>query len=358
MERQIKTILIAGGGTGGHVFPAVSMAEELRRRGVRVHYVGSATGFEARVVPQRAFPFHSIASGAIKNQRLRGIVSSSFKVFLGFLQSLWLLFRLKPSSVIGVGGYVSVPVCLAAAAFRIPLFIQEQNVSVGIANRFLGKFARRVFLGFEQAKECFPPGSTLVTGNPLRAEFLNTGSDSYDSSGNALLILGGSQGANAINHAIVANLDRICERYPQLRIVHQTGERDYLVVKNAYEEIMERSRFEVVPFIDDIVSHYRKASLVIARSGALTVSEILCVRRPAIFVPYPRRGQNDQTANAGYLEQMGVALLVAQGENFGERLWDAIQRCLRSSELLKMVEAFSHLRPSNALATICDHVMR
>lgn len=350
-------IVITGGGTGGHVFPAVSIAQELQKRGVVVHYIGSATGFEAKIVPSRQIPFHAIRSGAVKNQGVQKVLSSLLKVCWGYFHSLWLLVRLKPKAVIGVGGYVSVPVCLAAVTLRIPLFIQEQNVSVGIANQLLGRFAVEVFLGFEQAKKSFPKTQSLLTGNPVRPEFFSVG-ESYDSSPKELLILGGSQGANAINAAIVSNLDRICETFPNLKITHQTGERDCETVKHAYQDIMDRGQFEVVPFIDDILPRYQRACLVIARAGALTVSEILCVRRPTIFVPYPRKGQNDQTDNANYLQRLGVAISIEQGENFKERLWMSLQQCLNSEKLSEMYKMFSNLRPTNALATICDRVLR
>ncbi len=352
--RQQK-IILTGGGTGGHVFPAIAMALELKRRGHSVTYIGSARGFEARHVPEKGIRFLTIQSGAIKNQGLIKILLTVARLTVGYLHSILILVRWRPAAVIGVGGYVSVPVCLAAVTLRIPLYLQEQNVSVGIANRFLGRFAKRVFLGFEQAKVSFPPGRTQVTGNPIRSEFFEN-DFAYSAAGDHLLILGGSQGANAINSGIVAILDRVIEHFPRLHIVHQTGERDLLAVKHAYEEIFPQGQFEVTPFIGNIVSHYRKASLVIARSGALTVSEILQVRRPAIFVPYPRKGQNDQTANAFYLQDLGVAQTVEQGDNFPERLWSTLKQCLSTDILTQMHGAFSGLRPTNALVSICDQI--
>ncbi|MBI1859599.1 MAG: UDP-N-acetylglucosamine--N-acetylmuramyl-(pentapeptide) pyrophosphoryl-undecaprenol N-acetylglucosamine transferase, partial [Deltaproteobacteria bacterium] len=316
---------------------------------------GSATGFEAKYVPEKKIPFFTIQSGAVKNQGLVTLVKTLFKLIGGFFQSLSHLIHFRPDAVVGVGGYVSVPVCVAATTLRVPLYLQEQNVSVGIANRFLGRFAKRVFLGFEQARKSFPADVAVVTGNPIRREFFEM-CPSYDGSGGEILILGGSQGAMAINFGVTKSLSRLIQTRPGVHIVHQTGERDVTSVTEAYRSQLTAGQFEVVPFIRDIVACYQKASLVIARSGALTVSEILQVQRPAIFVPYPRRGQNDQTANAYYLQELGVALTVEQGDRFEARLWEAIERCLQPSQLTRMHENFSRLPLSNALATICDQI--
>ena len=350
-----KIIVITGGGTGGHVFPAISLAEEFIRRGWSVQYVGSAKGFEARHVPSRKIPFFTIESGAVKNQGLVSLCKTSFKLVRGFFQSLFLLMRFRPQAVIGVGGYVSVPVCVASVILGVPLFIQEQNVSVGIANRFLGRFAKKIFLGFGQALENFPKGNCLVTGNPIRPEFLKVARP-YDCSTMELLILGGSQGATAINNAVSELLSRILHRFDPIHIVHQTGERDLDSVKKKYDLLMKPHSFEVVPFINDIAPCFSRASLVIARSGALTVSEILQSKRPAIFIPYPRKGQNDQTANAYFLEELGVARTVEQGEQFVERFWTALIEVFQPENLRTMQSRFSQLPLSNALVTICDQI--
>lgn len=348
-------IVITGGGTGGHVFPAVAIANELRARGHSILYVGSAKGFEAKIVPKNQIAFRAIRSGAIKNQGIFKVLVSLLRVFSGFWQSLFLLSKERPHAVVGVGGYVSVPVCLAAVILRLPLFIQEQNVSVGIANRLLGRLAVKVFLGFDQAKHYFPHNRVLIIGNPLRREFKSFLFDEVQPSGRRLLILGGSQGARAINLAVVSLLPQIRQRLPDLSIVHQTGEADYAFVRGAYEKEFV-SQFEVFPFIDNMIDRYQQTSLVLARAGALTVSEILFVKRPAIFVPYPRKGQNDQIDNANHLKSLGVAETVEQGDGFQDRLFDTLMSCLDQSKLRIMQENFSSLQRSDALATICDQI--
>lgn len=350
-----RKIVITGGGTGGHVFPAIALALELRRRGHDVTYVGSKTGFESRHVPKQDILFVTIQSGAVKNQSPLQIAKTLLRLSIGFCQALFLLLRSRPAIVIGVGGYVSVPVSVAAVVLGVKLVLQEQNVSVGLANRFLGRVATHVYLGFEQAMRYFPAGRTTVTGNPIRPEFADEKAP-YRPETARLLILGGSQGAGAINAAVVSILDKLIGEFPNVTVIHQTGERDLSSIKAAYEEILPRGHFEVTPFITDVASAYQSATLVLARSGALTVSELLEVKRPAILVPYPRKGQNDQTDNANHLRDLGVADVVEQGENFPERLWTQLKRCLQPSTLEKMHGAFSELRRPNALVSICDRI--
>ena len=251
---------------------------------------------------------------------------------------------------------MSVPVCMAASLLRIPVFLQEQNVSVGIANRALAKFARRVFLGFPQAASHFPAGKTLTTGNPLRPELASQEFPSFNPNANRLLVTGGSQGARALNETIVALLPELDRGFPGISILHQTGQGDHASVLAAYQKSF-KGKFEVVPFIDDMVSAYGGASLVLCRSGALTVSELIQVGRPALFVPYPRVGQNDQTANAYFIEKEGAARVVEQGDRFKERLWAVLTDVLNPTRLDEMSKCYSRLRSSGATATIADEVV-
>ncbi len=256
-------------------------------------------------------------------------------------------------AVVGVGGYVSAPACLAGFLLRIPVYLQEQNVSVGIANRMLGKIARKVFLGFGEAKSYFSAKKCIVTGNPIRSEFFKP--FPYPPKGMSLLILGGSQGARAINELITGLLEVLPPTFPEISILHQTGEKDLAPVSEYYSKNFT-GKYEVVPFIKDMAGAYLKASLVISRSGALTVSELIQVARPALFIPYPRKGQNDQTANAYLLQEKGAARVVEQGDRFKERFWATLLEIFHPEKLAPMHTAYTELRRENALISICDRI--
>ena len=350
-------IVITGGGTGGHVFPALAVAEELRHRGFSVLYVGSSQGLEAKLVPEKGFPFFCVKTGAVKNQKSFRIFLNLFRLVGGIFWAIGFLWKHRPRAVLGVGGYISVPTCVAAFVLRIRVYLQEQNVSVGIANRFLGKLATRVFIGFEQATSSFPEKKCMVTGNPLRREFYLPGFPELVPNSRDILIVGGSQGAHAINNLILTLLSKIEAEYPNTKIVHQTGQADFDHVRGAYAKTY-RGPFEVLPFITDMLDAYAKATLVISRSGALASSELLAVKRPSILIPYPRRGQNDQTANARFLEKKGVAVVVEQGKDFESRFWGSFTATFTPETLAKMGQSFSGLRVQNALVSIGDQIAK
>jgi len=350
-----KLIAITGGGTGGHVFPALAIAQEMQRRGFSILYIGSAQGMEAKLVPERGLRFLTVTSGAVKNQSPLKILSTIGKLFRGFFQAWSLLGKEKPKAVIGVGGYVSVPVCLATALRGIPLFLQEQNASAGIANKVLARLSQAVFLGFEKATADFPSGKCVFTGNPLRQEITRSDFPAHDSHAQSLLIMGGSQGAHAINQVMCECLPELTRLFPHLSIVHQTGQKDLAYVREAYAKHFP-GKFEVVPFIQDVASAYARASLVVARSGALTVSELIAVGRPALFVPFPRKGKNDQTTNAYLLQSHGTARVVEQGEAFRERFLNNLLPLMEPKTLGEMALRYTGLRTSGALASIGDRV--
>jgi len=312
---------------------------------------------ESKLVPEKGFPFFTVSSGAVKNQSLLKIAKTLARLLRGLIWAIRFLQREKPAAVIGVGGYVSVPICFAAFVLRIPIYLQEQNVSVGIANRVLGKLAKKVFLGFEEATASFRSSKCVISGNPIRKEFFNPDYPTYRAEANCLVVLGGSQGAKAVNDVVASHLAQLKERYPGLTIVHQTGKKDYESVENAYRASLGKG-YEVSAFITDMASAYAKASLVIARSGALTVSELIAVGRPAILVPFPRRGQNDQTANAALLAKHGAAKVVEQGESFSERFWRTFEETFQPSQLAQMAKGYQELRKGGALATISGHISK
>jgi UDP-N-acetylglucosamine--N-acetylmuramyl-(pentapeptide) pyrophosphoryl-undecaprenol N-acetylglucosamine transferase len=349
---KTKTIIITGGGTGGHVFPALCLAESFQKKNVPVKYVGSDRGLEAKLAPEKKIPFFVIQSGPIKNQKLTQIIKSLFLLLKGFLWSWNFLGQEKPAAVIGVGGYVSVPVCLTAWVRRIPVFLQEQNTSVGLANRLLGKISTRVFLGFPQAESYFPENRCTVTGNPLRSDFYEKGFKALPLEPKVLLILGGSQGAASINKAITSFLPEL----KSFSIIHQTGKKDFPWVKELYKNFS--GKYEVLEFIDDIHKIYNESTLILSRSGAMTVSELMVCGRPAILVPYPRVGQNDQLTNAYFFKSMGLGTVVEQGESFERRLLSSIKECSEPEKLLAFHKGFSALPKRNAVDTIITAILR
>lgn len=348
-----RKVVITGGGTGGHVFPALAIAEELRKRKISVLYVGTEHGMESKFVSEKGFPFYTVSTGAIKNQTLIKKLLTVLQLAKGVVWSLGFLLREKPNLTIGVGGYVSAPICIASFLLRIPVFLQEQNASVGIANRCLGKLATKIFLGFKEAEAAFNPKKCIVSGNPLRSDFFSGAISAYNPSSLHLLILGGSQGAKAINEAVMELAPLLVERFPTIRVTHQTGQSDFARVSEHYKK-MTAGQFDVKPFIQNMVEAYNKASLVVCRAGALTVSELIQVGRPALFIPYPRRGQNDQTANAHFVEEAGGARVVEQGAQFKERLWSTLEQIFNPVTLQEMAEKTSQLRTPSGLATIGD----
>lgn len=343
-------IVITGGGTGGHVFPALAIAEELQKRGHEVLYIGSDRGMEAKLAPQKNVRFLPIRTGPLKNQSALRRIKTLFQLVGAVVWSLRLLRRERVKAVVGVGGYISAPMCIAGYLLRLPVFLQEQNVSVGIANRLLGKMSRRVFLGFPEAASYFAADKCIPTGNPIRKEFFAS-LPPYDPGGKTLLILGGSQGARSINQMITSNLKRLPT---DLHIIHQTGVSDVESVRASYAGYP--GKVEVTAFIDDMVGTMSKATVVVSRSGAITVSELVQVGRPCILIPFPRQGQNDQTDNARWLERHGAAVTVEQGDGFAERFLSAWNQVYRPEALSRMAQGFSTLRRPPAIATIGDRI--
>jgi UDP-N-acetylglucosamine--N-acetylmuramyl-(pentapeptide) pyrophosphoryl-undecaprenol N-acetylglucosamine transferase len=344
--------ILTGGGTGGHVFPALSIAEELLQRGHSILYVGTSHGLESKLVPEKGIPFFTVRTGAVKNQGTLKIVKTAFALFRGVLWSLQFLLKEKPKAVIGVGGYVSFPICFAGFLLGIPVFLQEQNSSVGISNRILGKFAKKIFLGFSEAESYFPKAKCIYTGNPLRKEFSQNFPTLKTESG-FLLVMGGSQGAKAINDALLPLLPLLKEQFPHLEILHQTGPKDFESVQSRSPK---NSWYKAQPFIQDVISAYSKAALVVSRSGALTVSELMQTKRPAIFVPYPRKGQNDQTTNAYLMEKRGVAKVVEQGEAFEARFKQTLLETLSPSVLKEMALKYKELPTRDGRKAIADYI--
>jgi len=311
-------LLLAGGGTGGHLFPAVALAQRLLATDskAQVQFVGTAKGIEAKVLPQLGLPLETIEISGFVGKGWLGKLALVPQLITSLRQSLRILGRFRPDVVVGVGGYASGPVLLAAKWRRIPTLIHEQNACPGLTNRLLGGWVDRVCLSFSESHCAFHRGRTVLTGNPLRPGMEDC--PPPQGSEPTLLVFGGSRGARAINEAMVAALPQLQALQP-LRILHQSGSEDLERVRQGYQAAGWENA-EIVPFIDDMASAYAQSHLVICRAGATTLAELTACGRPAILIPYPHAAADHQTANARALARKGAGLLLAQTELSGERL--------------------------------------
>ena len=303
-------LLLAGGGTGGHLFPAVALAEELKNEepDAEILFVGTERGIESRILPKLGFPLEHISIEGFVGKSVVRKLGFFLMLVRGVVQSLRILKRFRPDVVVGVGGYASAPVLLAAQLKGTATLIHEQNAIPGLANRLLGRLARRVCLSFEDTQDFFPAAKVLVTGNPLRQGIADCPLPEGDP---VLLVFGGSQGAEAINQAMIGALPFLDDWKDRLEIIHQTGERDEKKVRLAYETAGWR-KFRVASFITDMGAVYATTHLVVCRAGATTIAELCGCGRAALLVPFPHAAGDHQTRNAEALESRGAALLMKQ----------------------------------------------
>lgn len=355
-------LIVAGGGTGGHLYPGLAVAEEVQRRGGEVLFVGTSRGLEAKVVPAAGYPLELLQVSGLKRMGLAGTLRGLFRLPKAFLQSLGILRRFRPDWVLGVGGYASGPLVLMAALTARRTALQEQNSVPGFTNKVLGRFARRVFLGFPEAASAFAAGRTQDTGNPVRRVFVEAarGAALCPGAGEVrLLVVGGSQGARAVNDLMLGALPLLVARGLAVTVVHQTGRADAERIEAGYRAAGLSAQVTVRPFIDDMVSAYGAATLVIGRAGALTLAELAICGRPALLVPLPTAADDHQTRNAEAFAQVGAAVVLPQAETTPVRLADTLAALLADgSRLESMAVAMRGLARPEAAATIVDFLER
>lgn len=325
-------VVIAGGGTGGHFFSGMAVGEAFKAREPSIHiiYVGTERGIEARVGPREGLDVRFIKVSGIKGKGLFARIRALAVLPMAILQSMALIRREKPNFVIGVGGYASGPVVLAARLMGKQTGIVEQNSVAGLTNRILGRFAHQVFVAFERARDVFPRKKVIVTGNPIREGFVEM--LTLDSTGTVgigdrfrLLIVGGSQGARALNDAMIAALPCMSDELrARLYVVHQTGRGEVERVRAAYEGAGVSA--EVHEFIHGMANAYRMADIVLCRAGALTVSELSISQRGSLLVPYPHAVDNHQEYNAMELVRAGAGEMILQQNLTGELLSETLGR--------------------------------
>jgi UDP-N-acetylglucosamine--N-acetylmuramyl-(pentapeptide) pyrophosphoryl-undecaprenol N-acetylglucosamine transferase len=342
--------ILAGGGTGGHVIPALAIAHELQKQyQSEVLFIGTARGIENRLVPAAGFPLRLVQVGALNKVSLKTRLKTLFDLPRAVWDSRRILTEFRPDIVIGVGGYASGPAMLAAILKRIPTLAFEPNVVPGFANRIVARMVSGAAVHFEETARYFPRAE--VTGVPVREAFFNIAGKATANDKPTLLVFGGSQGANAINRAMIQCLPELVKQVPNIHIIHQTGERDYNDAQAAYHQA--GSSAEVYPFITDMPAFFARADLVLCRSGASTVAEITAAGKPAVFVPFPRAADDHQRVNAQALERAGAAVVVEETKL--ERVWlaDTIAALLGDpGRLQRMSEAARKLAHPNAARDI------
>ena len=317
------SVLIAGGGTGGHLYPGVAVARALIARvpDAVVTFVGTAAGIEARVIPREGFPLEVIRSAGLKGKSLPALARGLALLPLGVLDAALVIAKIRPSVVLGVGGYSSGPVVMIAALRGIPTMLMEQNAVPGLTNRSLAKFVKAAAVTYGETVPFFG-SKAFVAGNPVRPEFFET-QGAYDEHSQPpgaarVLVFGGSQGAHAINMAMVEAAARLAAAAPRLAITHQTGERDVEVVRDGYRRAGFEARVE--PFLFAMDREMKSADLVICRAGATTLAELTAAGRPSILVPLPTATDDHQRRNAEALVTQGAARMIEQKDLTGERL--------------------------------------
>jgi UDP-N-acetylglucosamine--N-acetylmuramyl-(pentapeptide) pyrophosphoryl-undecaprenol N-acetylglucosamine transferase len=350
--------ILAGGGTGGHVIPALAIANQLKKSyGAEVLFIGTARGIENRLVPAAGYPLQLVRVGQLKNVSLMTRAKTAFDLPYALWDAGRMLNEFAPDVVIGVGGYASGPAMLAAVMKHIPTLAFEPNVVPGFANRMVARFVSAAAVHFEETAKYFRHAE--VTGVPVRQAFFEIPPKRGGTP--TLLVFGGSQGAHAINEAMFRCLNVLRREAPDIRIIHQTGERDYNDALAAYKSFVKTAgeSAEVFKFIEDMPAVFARADLVVCRSGASTVAEITAAGKPAIFVPFPRAADDHQRVNAEALARAGAAVVVEESKLEGVWLAETIAALLQDAARLRhMSEAARELAHPNAARDIAAMAAR
>ena len=348
-------MVVAGGGTGGHLFPGIAIAEEFLQRDPEnsILFIGTSHGLEARVVPQLGFALQTIRVKGLKGKGLPGQISSLLLLPGALLQSRSCLRRFRADIVCGVGGYVSAPAVMAAVLAGTPAVIHEQNSFPGLSNRLLAAYADRVFVSYEESSAFFPRKKIVFTGMPLRRTLLDHALPERDSVF-TILVLGGSQGSHEINEALAHAVPHLAPLTEQVRIIHQSGAADADLLHETYRK--HGMNAQVISFIDDMTAAYGKAHLVISRAGAATLAEIAFCGRAALLIPYPHAANNHQEKNARVLADRGAAQVILSRELTGEKLAQAVVHAAQNPEQLREMEKRARsLAKPQAAREIVDH---
>jgi UDP-N-acetylglucosamine--N-acetylmuramyl-(pentapeptide) pyrophosphoryl-undecaprenol N-acetylglucosamine transferase len=348
--------ILAGGGTGGHVIPALAIAQQLQKDyAAEVLFVGTARGIENRLVPAAGFPLRLVQVGALKNVSLATRLKTAFDLPRAVWDSRRILSEFHPDIVIGVGGYASGPAMLAAVLQRVPTLVFEPNFVPGFANRLVAPLVSGAAVHFPETGRYFR--RCEVTGVPVREAFFQITNQEPVTTKPTLLVFGGSQGAHAINQVVMNSVAELRQRVPGIHIIHQTGERDYNDAQAAYANLGDC--VEVYRFIDDMPGLFAQAGLLLCRSGASTVAEVTAAGKPAVFVPFPRAADDHQKRNAEALERAGAGVMLEESKLSRESLVETVGPLFSQPSLLKkMGDAARQLSHPNAARDIAAMASR
>lgn len=361
---MIERIMVAGGGTGGHLFPGLAVVEELRRRvpGLQVRFVGTARGIEARILPARGEHLDLLKVAPLKGQGFGARLRALGRIPTAMMNASSLIREFDPDLVLGVGGYAAGPVLLAASLGGRPTALLEQNAQVGMTNRMLARFVDRAYVTFGQTEDVFGKSKSRLTGNPVRQDFVEharlalADPEGFESRARAVLVLGGSQGARKLNEEVPRALACAGLVARGIEVIHQTGESMRDEVEATYRELGIRAR--VVTFIDEMARAYSNAAVVVARAGATTLAELCAIGRPSILIPFPFAADDHQTKNAQALEEMDASICIRESDLDADALGNLVAALLddpgRRQAMAKA--AREHGRP-DAAAAIVDDIM-
>lgn len=338
-------IIIAGGGTGGHLYPGIAVAEEFINKNIHsekirkedITFVGTTRGLESKVIPKEGFNIRYLRAEGIIGKSFFKKLRALFVLMLSIWDALKILKEIKPSIVIGVGGYASVATVFVARLKGIPTMILEQNSVPGFANRILAKIVHTVAISYQESILFFPKDKTYFTGNPIRKKILRGNEElayklfPLNKERFKIFIFGGSLGASSINNYIIEALNYLTDLRHNIEFLHQTGQNDYEKVKITYNKLGFRSA--VLPFIYDMAEAYKISDIVICRAGASTLSEITALGKPAILIPYPYAAYNHQEKNARKLQEIGAARMILEKEISGEVLAREIRKLYEDDKL-------------------------
>jgi len=333
-------LVIAGGGTGGHLFPGVAVAEEFLKREEdnEVLFIGTERGLEKKILPELGLPLCTIYVEGLKGRGLRSVLAI-LRLPWGLLQSMRILGGFRPDAVLGVGGYASGPALLAACIRGLPTAIAEQNAIPGVTNRILAGMVRRIFLSFPDNEGWASREKAVVTGNPIRAGLLSKELRVKHADLFTILVFGGSQGAHRINETMAEALGHLRDILGSIRIIHQTGNDDLEYMNEVYRGWEKDGlKAEVLPFITDMGAAYKRANLIICRAGATSIAEITACGKAAIFIPFPFAIADHQTKNAQALEKAGAAVMIPQKDLDAEKLAGLILEFFEEPAKLRAIE--------------------
>lgn len=365
---SMRTAMVVAGGTGGHIFPGLALAGLMRERGWRVHWVGGAPpSMESEIVPKSGFDFSAVSFKGVRGKGLTALLELPFRLLQAGLQSIKLMRDIRPDLLIGLGGYITVPVCLVGALFGKPLVLHEQNSVAGSANKLLSIFAQKIFCAFPNVSFQWGPfkkDTCEWVGNPIREDFKNQSTPEERLMGRSgvlnILIVGGSLGAQALNTNVPAALALI-EPSMRPRVVHQAGVKQIDALRKEYQNagLQEGVGIQLLPFINDMVSALTQADLVICRAGASTVSELAALGVAAIYIPFPHAIDDHQTRNALFMVQGGGGWLLEQKDLTPHALAEMINRLTRCEILDKSKAAYSKRKIEAALQVVsaCEEIL-